>query len=286
MLTFVLWKWAPTLGYAHKFTAEHVNAQARAIRRYYDGPARIVCITDDPTGVECETFPLWTDLSEVPNPTGAGRPSCYRRLRIFDPAVSGQLGDRIAWIDLDMLIVAEITPLFRRTEPFVGLQDWYCRMTFPGHLNGSICLFDPKDKRNIALWSDFDPLRSPMEAHGAGCRGSDQGWMSFKMAPCPALGAGDGVLRYGKDFHAASEPPPHARIICFAGPKKPWYRNVAEKSPWAMRYLDGVTVVAPPPSPTAPYRWPMVWHGPEGQSAVYHYIEQVPHGWKDHKFAR
>jgi hypothetical protein len=63
-----------------------VNRIARAIKRNARAvPVRVVCVTDDPSGItECDTHPLWDDCSKLRNASGAHLPSCYRRLKLYD----------------------------------------------------------------------------------------------------------------------------------------------------------------------------------------------------------
>src|SRR5690554_5669781 len=102
MIHAVTWKWGQD--YRHTFCAEHVNVLERMVRRHYDGDLRFVCVTDDPEGIEGETFPLWDDFKDVPNPHGATEyPSCFRRLKLFDPATQDAMGikpgDRVVSLD-------------------------------------------------------------------------------------------------------------------------------------------------------------------------------------------
>lgn len=237
MLTIVVWKWRPTLGYAHAFGVEQVHTMQSMLARHLKMPHRLVCITDDPARLRVETYPLWNDYNELPNPTGGGRPSCYRRLKIFSKECSEAFGPRILSLDLDMILVNDCTHLFDRPEPFVGLIDPHVSAMKPGALNGSMFLFDSEDPKNRALWEEFDPQNTPREMHEAGERGSDQGWLSFRMRGCPTWDHNDGVLRFGRDIRTSDAgPPPGARIINFAGPRKPWYPKTQQRSPWIKRY--------------------------------------------------
>lgn len=229
-LTVVLWKWrAP--GYRFQFGAEHVNVATDMVRRHYPG-VRVLCITDDPTDVECETMPLWDLYSDVPNPSASNHlvPSCYRRLAVFSRPVAAALGPRIVSLDLDAVLCGDLRPLWDREEDFVG---W----ALPGRsharvFNGSMWLARPA--RLTWLWDEWDPERSPRETDAAGYRGSDQGWLSYRLVSrYPGWTSRDGV--YGYKYHVAPRGgrlPSNARAVFFYGDPKPWDRQALQRSPW------------------------------------------------------
>ena len=221
MLTVVTWKWSSN--YRHSFRAEYVNVLERSVRRAYDGDLRFVCVTDDPLAVEGETFPLWSDFSDIPNPHGATEyPSCFRRLKLFDPetqaAMGIQPGDRIVSLDLDTVVIDDLNYLWDRNEPFVG---WAVKNRFHDRVfNGSMWMLRAGEFADV--WHDFDPLVSPKVANRAGFLGSDQAWMSMKLAGEQAgWDQSDGVYTRMQTMQVKGLPP-DARIVMFHGPVKPW----------------------------------------------------------------
>lgn len=240
MLTVVCFKWQPTNpAYRNKFGAAQVNAMERMFARHLAMPHRFVCITDDDRGIEGETFPLWTDLSEVPNPHGIREPSCYRRLKLFDPVIYRQLGDRILWIDLDMVLTGDVTPLFDRPESIVLLSTDVANIP----VNGSMVLFTPSE--NEDLWSEFDPETSPKLARRAGCYGSDQGWLGYKRPDAakwkPGPG-GDGIYFFGQHMRSRGKHaslPADARIVSFHGRGQPW-GQFEQTLPWVERHYGAL----------------------------------------------
>lgn len=254
-LNFIVWKWHDP-DYDVSYEAHHVNTLASMLARHVHQPYRLICITDDPEGIECETFPLWTDLSHMknkgwehlPNVQNKVFPSCYRRLKIFSPEVTRSLGiedgERVVSIDLDVVITDTLDPLFDREENFVG---WYGNSTnelygFNG-FNGSLFMF--RAGTCEFLWTQFDPQESPKLAKEAGFYGSDQGWLSYKMyANSPQWNASDGVLRYFPDLVipfpnepvVLVSPLPGTRIAVFCGAHKPWDEISLMQSPWITEY--------------------------------------------------
>ena len=231
MLTFVTWKWKSPMGYRSTFESEHVNVLFRMVDRHYKLPHRKICVTDDKAGIDgsIEVVPLWDDLSTVPNPNGRHNPSCYRRLKLFAPDAGLTFGDRVVSLDLDMVIVGDLIPLFERPEDFViwGQSDfpktqWY---------NGSLWMLRTGTRPQV--WTQFDGKTSPNLAMKAGKRGSDQGWFSYILGPNEAIWtAKDGVYSYRVHLSQVCwQLPENARIIAFHGRIDPWSYE-AQQHPW------------------------------------------------------
>jgi hypothetical protein len=231
-LTFCTFKWRPAPGYRSHFTGEHVNTLARMIRRHYSKPHRFVVITDDPAGITepgIEAFEIWQDHARVPNPSGRGNPSCYRRLRLFAPAPGKFLGPRFVCVDLDTVITADITPLFDRPEDFVIWKS----TTSTNPYNGSMFMLRAGTRPQV--WMDFDPGLSPMQTRRAGFFGSDQAWLAHCLGPDEAVWTkADGVLSYRVDVGKAKLPE-HARIVFFHGREDPWSRE-AQRLQWVKEH--------------------------------------------------
>lgn len=196
---------AVTFKWGQSYTAAHVNRLARQL------PIPLVCITDDPTGIECETRPLWPDHADLPAPIV----SCWRRLKIFDPATQAMLpGDRWLILDLDVTITGDLAPILSRPEPFVSWSDPNHR----GQLCGSVWLLSAGAHPEV--WADFDPVRSPKLAHAAGYRGSDQAWLSYRLRDSAVFGPE--VVSYKKHCRQSGKLPKGAHIVVFHGKPKPW----------------------------------------------------------------
>lgn len=230
-LTFVSWRWKPTKGYRSTFGPETVYALRQMIASHYKKPHRFVCVTDEPNALPgIETIPLWTDAASVPSPIGHSYPSCYRRLKVFAPDAGEVFGPRLVSIDLDTVIVNDITPLFDRPEDFViwGESDFphttpYC---------GSLWMLRTGTRPQV--WTRFDEKTSPKEAMKAGCRGSDQGWISYVLGKGEATWTRKhGVYSFRK--HLSQRPnyalPADARLVAFHGKQDPWGAR-ARQIPW------------------------------------------------------
>jgi len=219
-LSAVLWKWKSP-GYRTEFTAEHVNTMAAMLRRNYSAPLRVLCVTNDAEGIDgdVEIVADREDFKDVPNPSGrGGLPSCFRRLRMFEPDATKIFGELFVSIDLDAVVVRDLTPLWERDEDFVGWRD----PMYPHQLNGSMMLLRGGSKPEV--WWDFDPASSPQKAAKVGYRGSDQGYISWRLPKSPQWRRSDGVCSYRMHANGPNVPD-GARIVFFHGEIKPWALN-------------------------------------------------------------
>jgi hypothetical protein len=243
MITFVCWKWSAKL-YRHVYTAEHVNEWADGFRRSYERPHRLICITDDPSGIEIETARLWTDHRQVENPSGAHLPSCYRRLKLFDPATQRTLGikkgTRVGWLDLDVVFTGDCSPIFdaHPGAPFVGWKG-----LSPSHgrpvYNGTLVMFEAGNEDVARLWTEFDPDKSPHDVAKARYFGSDQGWISYRLAGRAAgVSERHGIFSFNRDMLLQNvvDLPDDARLVSFNGKAKPWHEEIQQRHPWVRKH--------------------------------------------------
>lgn len=251
--TIVLWKWTQP-NFKHVYSADHVNTMGDMILRHLNGmKANIICVTDDPTGIEkhVRTFPLWGDLSQIPNRSGLNLPSCYRRLKIFDPLTQGQMGidrgSRVVSMDLDTIIAGDLKPLLQKPQHFVG---WAVRGTH--HLrvfNGSMFMFTAGEHQEI--WQRFDPRSTPDRCHKAGFLGSDQSWISYNFARDPTAGswAYPQAVSYPKEVRRRPILSRGTVMVMFHGKFKPWHEITQNESPWVREHWRRGINPSPPKAP-------------------------------------
>jgi hypothetical protein len=218
-----------------------VNMMAVMLKRHMNGmPYRVVCITDNPRGIDpmVETHPLWNDCDYLVNASGSTFPSCYRRLRIFDKKAQDELGippgDRIVSIDLDTVIAGPLEPVLTRKEVFVG---WAVKGTH--HItvfNGSQFMFTAGELSHI--WNDFNPMTSPVEALNHGFLGSDQAWLSYKLIGFPGVGGWSfpQVASYPREMLRKVQLPKSTVIVNFHGRNKPWMPATQNVAPWIKQH--------------------------------------------------
>lgn len=231
-LTFVVWKWKPRSGYRSTFGPETVNTMARMLARHYHAPHEVVCITDDPAGIDehIRIVPLWNDYANVPSPHGGNNPSCYRRLKAFSREAAEIIAPRFVSIDLDCVIVDDITPLFADPVEFKIWGDTAKGTPY----NGGLFMLTAGARRQV--WESFDPIRSPQAGRRLGYVGSDQAWIGACLGPHEKKWtAKDGVHSFRNEIappRGNGSLPPGARLIAFHGKFDPWQADVVRKFPW------------------------------------------------------
>jgi hypothetical protein len=130
-------------------------------------------------------------------------------------------------MDLDTVIVNDITPVFDRPEDFMIWGETDPR----SYYNGSLWMMNAGARPQV--WSQFDPKTSPRAAYDAGRFGSDQGWVSFCLGKGEKVwNTDDGVYSYRKHIAPQSNVlPANARLVNFHGRRDPWDSGMLE-IPW------------------------------------------------------
>lgn len=239
-LTFVTFRWKPPVGYRSKFAPDTVYALREMVRRHYPHEHRFVCVTDKPselTGVE--TIQLWDDWADLRSPLGGSYPSCYRRLKLFAPDAGETFGSRVVAIDLDMVIVRDLTPLFDRPEDFViwGESDFPNTQAY----NGSLWMLRTGTRTKV--WTKFDH-NSPRLAMKSGSKGSDQGWLNHVLGMGEATWTRkDGVYSFRKHIAKGNggRLPADARVVAFHGKRDPWQHDTLNIDWVRKHYPVGLT---------------------------------------------
>lgn len=238
-LCVVAWKWRPNGTWSRQYDSVHVNALEKMLKAHLHIPHRLVCVTDDPRGINCETIPLW-EHGETKTPQN--KPNCYRRLYAFSKDAQKYFGPRFVSIDLDCLIVPGpdgkgLTPLI--DQPGFMIVKGYREDTKKGccPYNGSMWMMDTGAHSQV--WEEFSPENSPALAqknvlpNGHRYYGSDQAWIAHMMPNQKTWGPEDGVLSFVRDAQA-HKIPSICRVMFFAGHMKPWSEKmqVVNKSIW------------------------------------------------------
>lgn len=233
MLTICTFKWG------RKYGALHVkNLEAMLRRHGRSTPFEFVLISDDPKDQKlCDEMgiryvPLWEEMRHTNN--------CGVRLKAFDPAMREVLGDRVMWIDLDVVITGDINHILQRTEPMVA-----CRApAAPLLLNGSIVMRDWDAHNEIyTKWTDEDyHLECLAYDERVGLRRvvSDEIYMSAKLTDkgVMLLDKVDGVYNFRRHLDNGNRPlPANAKIVVMNGggidPSSP---ALQARCPWIARY--------------------------------------------------
>lgn len=195
-LTICTWLWGS------KYGREYVERLSSGLRRHLKQPYQFLVVYPDAED---------NYLTELPG--------CLVRLRMFDPAWQAQRHiDRLVCIDLDVIIMAELDPLFDRDEPFVILQG--ANSSNPCPYNGSLMML--RAGCHSEVWTDFS-----LEAVNAipfDLYPDDQEWIAHKIPNAAGWKAGSesGVYAFGKPGWPSGEQcPPDARLVAFPGRRDP-----------------------------------------------------------------
>lgn len=243
MIQVVLWKWyQPNMRNGRVYLPAHINTMARMVGRNLRLPHRVICITDDQTGIDSniECYPLWEDHDNLANATKAYLPSCYRRLKLYDEPTQRELGikkgDRIIGLDVDTIITGNMDELATTRGDFIG---WWMQggRTGRGVFNGSLQMFN-SDGTLQFIWSDFKGNASRIEAANAGFHGSDQSWLSMKLIGRPGSIElkHPTIISYPLQAKIQQRVSPTSVLCFFHGLNKPWDPEIKSEAPWVSNY--------------------------------------------------
>lgn len=124
MLSVVTWRWGAL------FEPHYVNRLRSMLQRNLRVPHQLWCIGPDTAGIDGA-------VRCIPGPQEFDPFRCRRRLWQFAKERRALFGTRILVIDLDVVIIDDVTPLIDRSEPVVC---W--RVGYAGVYSGSFILCD------------------------------------------------------------------------------------------------------------------------------------------------
>lgn len=221
-LSVCTWKWNDPSWKFHGrkgYTARHVNTLQKMVTRHLHMPHDFCCITDDPEGLDpsIRVIPLWEDCQEL----GA----CWRRLRAFSKDMLHVIGPRFCSIDLDVLIVRDITPILGPLVPFKIWEDGRPDVNYNGGFWSMI------SGARSHIWDNFKPEFHPRWLHGI--LGSDQAYLNQTLHYEETWGTTDGVYSYRWHIKGKKNGLPRdARMVFFHGPWDPAHPLMQARHPW------------------------------------------------------
>jgi len=221
-----------------RYGPDYVNRLFAMVARHLTLPHRVVCLTDDPAGirpeVECRPLPA-IELADAPPHSG------WRKLSCLGPELDDLQG-QVLFLDLDLLVVANIDCLFAHPGAFCIIENW----TRPGRGigNSSVFRFEAGTHRSVLQRFCADPARiirswPDEQTYLTRSVGKVTFWprswcRSFKHDCLPAQ-----VLRPFKEARI----PADAKVIVFHGDPKPpdaargvWPKNLIGLRP--VRWID------------------------------------------------
>ncbi len=103
-----------------KYGPEYINRLYAMVRRHLRGDFRFVCLTDSSDGMRAEVqcLPI-PDLALPPGIPERG----WKKLTSFEADLHGLKGTAL-FLDLDIVIVGDITPFFEQPGEFLIIHDW------------------------------------------------------------------------------------------------------------------------------------------------------------------
>lgn len=208
-----------------RFGTDHVHVLFAMLRRHCRVPFAAYCVTDAPfrNAADIRMMPLWSEFAEY------GR--CYRRLYMFRKDIGALFPhERIVMLDLDTVIVGDMTPLLRRSAP---LTIWRAHSIGPrGYcLNPSYINMVPGAASYIYDMFARNPWAEMTLARERGWSGSDQSVISHRLrGPFDVVTQADGVYSYRDDRVVPL--PADARMIGFYGAGSPEANHLQNTAPW------------------------------------------------------
>jgi hypothetical protein len=230
VISVILWKWGSLFG------PEYPNRMRSMLARHLHLPHKMFCVTDDPSGLDPEI-----SIVDMPQQL-ADTPRCRRRMQQYSAEFDWLFGERLLSIDLDVVIVGDITPLVARREPIacwrVGYADVY---------SGSFVLWNAGALDGAWQAYRSDPDGYPQRAQPRGL-GSDQAmlnlWLRESRTPVAEWTERDGFVSYFGDGYERMEHygvgpnrqalPLGARVVVLGSADKSAMDNGV--APWILEY--------------------------------------------------
>lgn len=234
LINIICWKWAPLDGLHPRknilFTQEHVNRLYAMLSRNIKDPFILHCLTDNAEGIrpEVNCIPLWDDYRMMGG--------CYIRLRSFSREMYDLIGSDFFSIDLDVIILRDITRLLQSCRQQFEFKIWGdTNPTTP--YNGSFYYMKAGARRQV--WENFDPAVSPIKAKKLNYVGSDQAWIGACLGRNEAVwNINDGIYSYRVHFKEGLKKhlTGRERIIFFHGSNDPSKPKTQAAAPWILSY--------------------------------------------------
>ena len=222
-----------------KYGPDYVNRLYGMVRRHLRGEFRFVCLTDRSEGVRTEVQCL--PIPDLALPDGLPERG-WKKLTTFAADLYGLKGTAL-FLDLDVVIVDDITPFFEHPGDFLIIHDWKRPWRITG--NSSVYRFELGTHPEV-----LERFRAEHENIRARLR-NEQAWLSEALHQQGQLGYWPSewcaswkyhcVPRFPLNYFQAPAVPRGARILVFHGVVNPpdaiagrsmgnWRRTLA--APW------------------------------------------------------
>jgi hypothetical protein len=219
---------------SYRFDESHVRILKSMVSRHLHLPHEFCCVTDrSEIGEGIRVIPL-DDRTHVPS-------TCGRKLTIWAPDAAERIGKRILSLDLDMVIVDDITPLIDRPEDVVMfLNPNFVEGGRRAFYQGSIQLMTAGSRPQV--WTEFFSPSMPLRINSR-FGGFEQAWLSETLPWDEAhWDHRDGIFGAGRigdwsTTNVSDNLPEGARIVVFPGNRIPSQPHVMQKFPWIEEHI-------------------------------------------------
>lgn len=217
-------------------------------------PFRFICITDNPVG-------LHSDIETYCMPAGIkNMESTWRKLILYSDRMRDIAGDRFCYMDMDIMVVRDITEFIRMKEPMIVTRFYKNGIRRIKKSRKSIkkvhmwelfnsCFMIMNTGIYKDVWNSFDMRLSKLsyEKKPGYLRryfGCDQSWAAHKLhsefdrnkIKCVGPGQGIYVLRHLREQNWRQKLPENARLVAFGGKDHPSSEVTREQCEWIKQY--------------------------------------------------
>lgn len=215
-----------TFLWGSRYQSFWVDRLYKGLKRNSRVPFTFYCFIDRPQkfveGVVKKT--LWREFAEL------GR--CYRRMRMYKGDVRDEVPHaRIVMLDIDTIVVGDVTHLLTRDESFVI---WKAPSIMSGHgytLNPSYVSMKPGAVTYVYRQFAADPKAAIEAARKEKWTGSDQSVLSHLLRNHEIVGKADGIYSFRDDKVVPL--PKNAALVTFLGNgHDPTQNHIQNFAPW------------------------------------------------------
>jgi hypothetical protein len=221
-----------------RYPSTYVNCLWAMVRRNTARPTRLVCYTDDPSGIDPAVTSLPLPPADLP-PRLAVRP--WRKLSLWADEVPGISGD-VLFLDLDVVITGPLDDFFdyEPASTFCVIENW----TQKGSGIGNTSCFRFRVGAHSYIYDGM--RRDPSGTRAA--HGNEQIYISrtvtekaFWPAPWCASFKHTLLPPWPLNFFKAAPLPAETRVVCFTGrPDPDEARDGRWRVPWPKRLYKHV----------------------------------------------
>jgi len=202
-----------------KYGPEYVNRLYAMVARHLRGPFRFVCLTDRSEGVHPEVQCLPIPPLDLP----PGSPERgWTKLTTFTADLHGLRGTAL-FLDLDVVIVDDITPFFEQPGEFLIIHDWKRPWRITG--NSSVYRFTLGAHAEVLakFRTEFNSIRQRFRNEQAYLSDEMQrkGLLAYWPSDWCASWKYHCIPRFPLNLFTPPARPPRARILIFHGVMNP-----------------------------------------------------------------